>query len=70
MREGFGIQTWPDGKKYEGRWRQDMRHDEKGAQTYPNGMRYEGNFADDKKQGAATVTWTNGSKFIGNFVDG
>ena len=27
LREGFGVQTWPDCKIYEGKWIQDKRHD-------------------------------------------
>jgi len=38
----------PDGKKYEGEWKDDKKHGQ-GTETYPNGSKYVGEFKNGKK---------------------
>ncbi len=40
-RHGYGIQVWPDGKKYMGYWRNDLQHG-KGRMRYIDGDLYDG----------------------------
>lgn len=53
IRHGFGIQTWPDGAKYEGDWRNDMIQG-KGTFVHPNGDLYYGMFYQDRANGKGT----------------
>ena len=41
IRHGYGIQVWPDGKKYEGYWRNGERSG-RGRLVYPEGDVYDG----------------------------
>lgn len=43
MRDGIGIQQWPDGSKYEGEWLEDKAHG-KGTLVHADGDIYEGYF--------------------------
>lgn len=40
-RHGYGIQIWPDGSKYEGNWRDDIRQG-RGRLTNAEGDIYDG----------------------------
>ena len=44
--EGQGNYTWPNGKKYEGEWK-DGKKDGKGIILYEDGSKMEGVFRDD-----------------------
>ena len=46
-RSGKGALTWPDGRKYEGEFKEG-RPDGQGIYTWPDGTRYEGEFKDGK----------------------
>jgi len=65
---GTGTQTWPDGTKYVGEWRDDKYHGT-GTYTWPNGQKYVGEFRDGKFNGKGTHTWPNGQKYVGEFRD-
>ena len=41
MRDGVGIQTWPDGAKYEGEWKENKAHG-KGKFWHVDGDIFEG----------------------------
>jgi len=41
--EGEGVYTWPDGRKYEGLFRNDKKEGF-GKFTWPDGRKYEGNW--------------------------
>ena len=43
LRNGFGVQTWPDGAKYEGEWVNGKAHG-KGKFTHVDGDIYEGDW--------------------------
>ena len=40
---GYSSYLWPDGRKYEGDYKDDQKHGE-GVETYPDGSRYKGAF--------------------------
>ncbi|XP_027882803.1 ankyrin repeat and MYND domain-containing protein 1 isoform X1 [Xiphophorus couchianus] len=65
-REGFGVQEWPDGSKYEGEFLDDFKHG-KGRYSWKNGEFYEGFFYKDLKHGDGEYCWPSGHKFIGKF---
>ncbi|XP_008404500.1 ankyrin repeat and MYND domain-containing protein 1 isoform X2 [Poecilia reticulata] len=65
-REGFGVQEWPDGSKYEGEFLDDFKHG-KGRYSWKNGELYEGFFYKDFKHGVGAYSWPSGHKFIGKF---
>uniref|UniRef100_A0A087YMS8 MYND-type domain-containing protein n=1 Tax=Poecilia formosa TaxID=48698 RepID=A0A087YMS8_POEFO len=64
--EGFGVQEWPDGSKYEGEFLDDFKHG-KGRYSWKNGEFYEGFFYKDFKHGDGEYSWPSGHKFIGKF---
>lgn len=56
---GQGIQIF-QGCRYEGKFKDGKRHDEKGVLTYPNGDCYEGGFKEGKREGIARHRSRNG----------
>ena len=48
-REGVGVCKYPDGRSYDGEWRDDKRHG-KGTLTYANGTVFMGTFLEDKME--------------------
>ena len=48
IRNGLGTHLSPDGKKYEGEWKDDKKHGQ-GTETYPNGSKYLGEFKNGVK---------------------
>uniref|UniRef100_A0A3Q2E2E3 Ankyrin repeat and MYND domain containing 1 n=1 Tax=Cyprinodon variegatus TaxID=28743 RepID=A0A3Q2E2E3_CYPVA len=65
-RQGFGVQEWPDGSKYEGEFVEGLKHG-KGRYTSRNGEYYEGFFYKDFKHGDAVYCWPTGHTFTGKF---
>ena len=63
-REGFGVQVWPDGAKYQGYWAQNKAHG-KGTFWHAEGDVYEGDFKDDKANGYGVYQHVNGSRYEG-----
>ena len=47
---GEGVYSWPDGKRYEGSYKQGHRHGQ-GKLTRPSGNWYSGGWADGKEHG-------------------
>ena len=45
--EGQGTYIWPNGKKYEGEWKDGKKHGE-GTILFKDGSKMEGEFRDDK----------------------
>ena len=50
---GFGVLTYPDGKKYEGEWKDGKYHGQ-GTYTFKDGSKYVGEWKDDKYHGQGT----------------
>ena len=53
--DGEGVCTWPDGTKYEGGWKDGMRHGQ-GVMTEKDGPRYEGEWKDGEANGRGVET--------------
>ncbi len=59
IKEGFGVFTWPDGRKYTGEWKNGKQH---GIGKYlgSSGQEREGRWKKGKR-----VKWFNGKKLNG-----
>ena len=68
IRDGQGVQLWPDGSKYTGLWRSDMANGY-GRLIHADGDVYEGNWVDDKADGQGTYTHVDGAKYIGQWKE-
>lgn len=64
MRDGKGVQLWPDGSKYEGEWLEDKANG-KGKLVHADGDIYDGSWVNDKATGTGTYYHVNGAKYIG-----
>ena len=65
---GRGVETYPDGSRYEGEFRDGRPHG-RGVETYPDGSRYEGEFRADRRHGRGTYTYPDGSRYEGEWRD-
>ena len=63
---GQGTYTFPDGKKYVGKWK-DGKYNGEGIFTRPNGSKYVGEFNDGKRNGQGILTSYLGFKFEGEW---
>ena len=61
--------TWPDGKTYDGEWKDGKKHG-KGVYTWPTGDKYDGEWKDGKKHGKGAQTWPDGHLESGKWKDG
>ena len=68
MRDGFGIQVWPDGAKYEGLWLENKASGN-GRFEHINGDVYDGDWLDDKANGYGIYKHANGALYEGNWKD-
>ena len=72
-KEGFGIQFYPKGDKYEGMWAMDKKH---GQGTYWRNeggklrREYTGDWFEDKKHGRGTFFFKNSDRYDGYWVNG
>jgi hypothetical protein len=64
MRQGPGIQVWPDGAKYEGEWKLNKANG-KGKFWHADGDVYEGDWEDDKANGYGVYIHVNGARYEG-----
>ena len=62
-RDGYGVQIWSDGSKYEGFWSNDKANG-KGRLIHADGDVYEGEWLDDKAHGHGRYTHYDGAKYI------
>ncbi len=63
---GFGIALFDTGSRYEGEWKDNLRHGE-GAFYWPDGECYQGEYQNDLRNGYGTYFWPNGEKYVGNW---
>jgi hypothetical protein len=63
---GQGTQTFPNGDKYVGEWKDNKRHG-KGTYTWSSGHTYVGEWKDNKRHGQGTYTSSSGDQFVGEF---
>jgi hypothetical protein len=68
VREGPGVQSWPDGARYEGNWH-DNRTFGKGKFWHSDGDIYDGEWADDKANGYGIYWHLNGAKYEGQWLE-
>ena len=61
--------NWDDGCKYEGDWKDDVRHG-KGVFEYTNGDKYDGDWADDIQHGRGTYYFHTGDRYEGSYLLG
>lgn len=64
VHHGKGIQTWPDGSKYEGYWHEGRMHGY-GRLIKANQGVYEGEFKADKADGKGMYTYYSGDSYEG-----
>ncbi len=69
QRNGRGIYSWADGRRYEGEFL-GGRLNGRGTLTWPNGERYVGDFRDGRRTGQGIHTWPDGSRWHGEWLDG
>ena len=73
LKEGFGIQIYKNGNKYEGLWQANKRH---GQGTYWRAesgklrREYTGDWVEDKRHGRGTFFYKNGDRYDGFWVIG
>jgi hypothetical protein len=58
MRDGYGMQLWPDGSRYEGDWQNDKANGI-GKLYHADGDVYEGMWKDDKAHGKGKYIHSN-----------
>lgn len=68
MRDGMGVQEWPDGSKYEGQWLKDKATG-KGKLYHADGDVYDGEWLDDKAHGIGTYSYSNGANYNGEWYE-
>ena len=67
-REGYGVQVWTDGAKYEGYWI-DNKAQGRGTFWHAEGDLYDGEFKEDKANGYGIYTHVNGSRYEGDWKE-
>lgn len=65
---GEGVYAWPDGKKYIGEYKDDLKHGI-GKMEYPDGKIYEGEWEAGKRHGKGKLTLPTGESRIGIWKD-
>lgn len=60
---------WPDGRVYEGEWRDGQPHGE-GLARHPDGTRYRGHWQQGKRHGQGELTTPDGGHYQGEFHQG
>jgi len=68
-REGFGVLTWPDGRRYEGEFKNGM-FDGHACMTWPDGRSYTGQYQANKKHGVGVFSWPDGRRYSGHWHQG
>lgn len=68
VRQGKGMQIWPDGSKYEGIWDNDMANG-KGRLIHADGDVYEGDWLNDKAHGIGIYLHVDGSHYVGQWKE-
>jgi hypothetical protein len=69
MQNGEFVYTWPDGRRYDGSWKDGKFHG-LGVHTWPNGGKYVGQYKVGLKHGYGVYDWSDGSKYEGQFANG
>lgn len=64
---GLGMGYYTSGNLYVGKWKDNLKNDEKGEFRWLSGERYEGSYVNDKRSGEGTYYWANGEKYVGEW---
>ncbi|CAG9322195.1 unnamed protein product [Blepharisma stoltei] len=64
--EGFGVESWPDGSKFEGSYRDGFKNGQ-GKFVWVDGSHYEGGFVNNEIEGVGKYVWTNGREYEGEW---
>ena len=65
---GLGIMVRENQERYEGEFRNGLKHGT-GVMFYPDGtLRYKGEFVQDQRSGKGTYYFSNGDKYVGDFL--
>lgn len=67
-KEGYGLQVWPDGSKYEGLWSHNMASGY-GRFILADGDMYQGNWVNDKAHGEGNYYYAEGAMYNGKWVE-
>ena len=68
MRQGPGVQIWPDNARYEGEWHQNKANG-RGKFWHADGDIYNGEWRDDKANGYGVYLHVNGATYEGFWKD-
>ena len=68
LQHGQGIETFPDGAKYEGQFVNGKKHGI-GKNTWANGSICYVNWVENKLQGFGKYNWPDGRKYVGSFFN-
>lgn len=68
-RSGSGPQLWPDGARYEGEYKDGLKHGI-GRFSWASGAVYEGDFVEDRLEGQGYFRWRCGSTYEGSWRHG
>lgn len=68
MKHGQGSQTWQDGARYVGEWRNGQAQGQ-GVFNHANGDVFEGTFAQDKANGFGAYKHKSGQRYEGEWLD-
>lgn len=67
VRDGEGVLEWSNGDKYEGEFKNGLRHGHGVLIECKGSRRYEGQWVLSQKEGKGTETFANGDKYVGDF---
>ena len=67
--EGYGVFSWPDGRKYEGEYIDDKKEGN-GIFYWPDGRKYEGQWSNGKQHGIGIYTSASGKTKKGQWNEG
>ena len=68
IRQGRGMQVWPDGSMYEGYWR-DNKANGKGRLIHADGDVYFGMWQEDKAHGKGVYSHLDGARYTGEWKE-
>ncbi|CDW74250.1 morn repeat protein [Stylonychia lemnae] len=68
QKDGYGIQIWPDGSKYEGFWKKGLANGY-GRFILAEGDTYEGDWLNDKAHGHGRFWYSDGSTYEGSWIN-
>jgi hypothetical protein len=64
--EGYGIAIWESGHRYEGQWKDGLKHGT-GIYFFKNGEKYEGEYIKNQRSGKGKYYFVNGDYYDGNW---